>query len=155
MGIYKIEHKRPEDSRFANNVNFLACILLASDWFKDNQLLPQLTHAHYRDTVPLRQCGKKVAGWWWIEISTSERRLSLLKSKLNRYPSSFPSSQLYKVWRGINCLRRIVCPVSTPIRRADRRINRRLFLAIYIEANYSSYGYISSQTDNCHNSSLA
>ena len=59
---YKIEHKRPEDSRFANNVNFLACILLASDWFKDNQLLPQLTHAHYRDTVPLRQCGKKVAG---------------------------------------------------------------------------------------------
>ena len=52
MGIYKIEHKRPEDSRFANNVNFLACILLASDWFKDNQLLPQLTHAHYRDTVP-------------------------------------------------------------------------------------------------------
>ena len=62
MGIYKIEHKRPEDSRFASNVNFLACILLAPDWFKDNQLLPQLTHAHYRDTVPLRQCGKKVAG---------------------------------------------------------------------------------------------
>ena len=55
MGIYKIEHKRPEDSRFANNVNFLACILLASDWFKDNQLLSQLTHAHYRDTVPLNQ----------------------------------------------------------------------------------------------------
>ena len=53
MGIYKIEHKRPEDSRFANNVNFLACILLASDWFKDNQLLSQLTHSHYRDTVPL------------------------------------------------------------------------------------------------------
>ena len=65
MGIYKIEHKRPEDSRFANNVNFLACILLASDWFKDNQLLSQLTHAHYRDTVPLTtlaSCGvqKKV-----------------------------------------------------------------------------------------------
>ena len=50
MGIYKIEHKRPEDSRFANNVNFLACILLASDWFKDNQLLSQLTHAHNRDS---------------------------------------------------------------------------------------------------------
>ena len=28
-------------------------MLLASDWFKDNQLLSQLTHAHYRDTVPL------------------------------------------------------------------------------------------------------
>ena len=36
-------------------VNFLACILLASDWFKDNQLLSQLTHAHYRDTVPLKR----------------------------------------------------------------------------------------------------
>ena len=33
--------------------NFLARILLASDWFKDNQLLSQLTHAHYRDTAPL------------------------------------------------------------------------------------------------------
>ena len=53
--IYKIEHKRPEDSHFANNesyVNFLACSLLASDWFKDNQLQSQLTHAHNRDTVP-------------------------------------------------------------------------------------------------------
>ena len=37
-----------------NFVDFLACILLASDWFKDNQLLSQLTHAHYRDTVPLK-----------------------------------------------------------------------------------------------------
>ena len=61
MGIYKIEHKRPKDSRFANNVNFLACILLASDWFKDNQLLSQLTHAHYRDTVPLRDLGFTVS----------------------------------------------------------------------------------------------
>ena len=24
-----------------------------SDWFKNNKLLSQLTHAHYRDTVPL------------------------------------------------------------------------------------------------------
>ena len=56
MAIYKIEQKRPEDSRFANNElnygNFLACILLASDWFKDSRLLSQLTHAHYRHTVP-------------------------------------------------------------------------------------------------------
>ena len=29
-------------------------ILLTSDWFKNNQLLSQLTHAYYRDTVPLR-----------------------------------------------------------------------------------------------------
>ena len=54
MVIYKMQQKRPEISRFANNeisnyVNFLACILLAS-----LQLLSQLTHAHYRDTVPLR-----------------------------------------------------------------------------------------------------
>ena len=57
MGIYKIEHKRPEDSHFSNlhYVNFLACSLLASDWFKDNQLMSQLTHAHNRDTVPLIQ----------------------------------------------------------------------------------------------------
>ena len=53
MGIYKIEHKRPKDSRFLNYVNFLPCILLASDSFKDNQLLSQLTHTHNRDTVPL------------------------------------------------------------------------------------------------------
>ena len=58
MGTYKIEQKRPEDSRFANNeflnyVNFHACLLLASDWFIDNQLLSQLTHAHYRDAVLL------------------------------------------------------------------------------------------------------
>ena len=36
-----------------NYVNFLACILLASDWFKNNQLLSQLTDAHYRDKIPL------------------------------------------------------------------------------------------------------
>ena len=43
--IYKIEHKRPEDSHFA------------FDWFRDNQLLSQLTHAHNRDTVPLTKNG--------------------------------------------------------------------------------------------------
>ena len=36
-----------------NFVNLLACILLASDWFKNNQLLSELTHAHYRVPVPL------------------------------------------------------------------------------------------------------
>ena len=32
---------------------FPTCNLLASDWLKNNQLLSHLTHAHYRDTVPL------------------------------------------------------------------------------------------------------
>ena len=36
-----------------NFVNLLACILLASDWFKNNQILSELTHAHYREPVPL------------------------------------------------------------------------------------------------------
>ena len=65
MGIYKIEHKRPEDSHFSNlhYVNFLACSLLASDWFKDNQLLSQLTHAHNRDTVPLMTLPKLSDTW--------------------------------------------------------------------------------------------
>ena len=36
-----------------NYVNFLACIYLASDWFKNNQPLSELTHAQYRDKVPL------------------------------------------------------------------------------------------------------
>ena len=36
-----------------NYVNFLACILLAFNWIKNNQVLSQLTHAYYRDTVPL------------------------------------------------------------------------------------------------------
>ena len=38
------------------NLNFvvlLACIYLASDWLKNNQLLLELTHAHYREPVPL------------------------------------------------------------------------------------------------------
>ena len=55
MGIYKIEQKRLplREQLILNYVNFLACVLLASDWFKNNQLLSNLTHAHYRDTVPL------------------------------------------------------------------------------------------------------
>ena len=37
-----------------NFVNLLACIQLASDWLKNNQLLSELTHAHYREPVPLK-----------------------------------------------------------------------------------------------------
>ena len=34
-----------------NYVNVLKCLQFGSDWFKNNQLLSQLTHAQYRDTV--------------------------------------------------------------------------------------------------------
>ena len=37
-----------------NFVNLLACIKLASDWLKNNQLLSKLTHVHYREPVPLK-----------------------------------------------------------------------------------------------------
>ena len=40
--------KSPASRTILNYVNFLAYILLASNWFKNNQLLSQLTHAHYR-----------------------------------------------------------------------------------------------------------
>ena len=67
-GYIKSNKKRPEDSRFEqwilNYADFLACIVLASDWFKDNELLSQLTHAHYRDTVSLTckwYCHKRVS----------------------------------------------------------------------------------------------
>ena len=55
MAIFKIEQKRLplREQWILNYVNFLACILLASDWFKNNQLLSKLTHAQYRDTVRL------------------------------------------------------------------------------------------------------
>lgn len=56
VGIYKIELNVRKYLRVANNefelCKFLACIELASDWLKNNQLLSQLTHAHYRDSIP-------------------------------------------------------------------------------------------------------
>ena len=53
--LSEIEQKRLflREQWILNYVNFLGCILLASDWLKNNQLLSKLTHAHYRDTVPL------------------------------------------------------------------------------------------------------
>ena len=38
------------EQRILNYVNFLARILLTSDWFKHDQPLSQLTHAHCRDS---------------------------------------------------------------------------------------------------------
>ena len=53
MVIYKMQQKRPlREQRMLNYVNLLARILLTSDWFKNNQLLSQLTQAYYRDTAP-------------------------------------------------------------------------------------------------------
>ena len=43
-----------------NFVNLLACIQLASDWLKHNQLLSELTHAHYREPVPLNEIAKGI-----------------------------------------------------------------------------------------------
>ena len=40
-----------------NFVNLLAYIYLASDWLKNNQLLSELTHANYREPVPLNRKG--------------------------------------------------------------------------------------------------
>ena len=37
-----------------NYLNFFACIYLASDLFKNNQLLSELTRAQYREPVPLK-----------------------------------------------------------------------------------------------------
>ena len=59
MGIYiksNINVRKTPTSRtmsLKNYVNFVAFSLLASDWFKDNQLLSELRHAHNRNTVHL------------------------------------------------------------------------------------------------------
>ena len=34
----------------------------ASDWFKNNPLLSELTHAHYREPVPLKRLEQLI--WW-------------------------------------------------------------------------------------------
>ena len=68
-----------------NYVNFLGCILLASDWFKDNQLLSQLTHAHYRDTVPLM-----LLSWTSQKIST-KKNLARVEADEQNGPLAFGS----------------------------------------------------------------
>ena len=42
-----------------NYVNVLKCLQFGCDWFKNNQLLSQLTHAQYRDTVHLNKINKQ------------------------------------------------------------------------------------------------
>ena len=58
MGIYKIKPNARKYSCVANNevefCKFTGMHLTdASDWFKNNQLLSELTYAHYREPVPL------------------------------------------------------------------------------------------------------
>ena len=58
MGIYKMKPNTRKYSRVANNEFELCkftCVHLTSDWFKNNRLLSELTHAHYREPVPLIQ----------------------------------------------------------------------------------------------------
>ena len=56
MGIYKVKpnvRKYPASPTMnLNYVNFLACISLASDWFRNNQLLSEFTHAQHHEPVP-------------------------------------------------------------------------------------------------------
>ena len=53
MGYMK-SNQHIRKSLASRTMNFELCkFLLAFDWFKNKQLLSQLTHAYYRDTVPL------------------------------------------------------------------------------------------------------
>ena len=78
MGIYKIEQKRLplREQWILNYVNFLACVLLPSDWLKNNQLLSKLTHAQYRDTVPLSNLQLEFGLMIWIVSFERVLRLS-------------------------------------------------------------------------------
>ena len=53
--IYQNRTKTSGILPLANNVNFLACILVASDWFENNQLLSQHTDAHYQSPFTVIQ----------------------------------------------------------------------------------------------------
>ena len=54
-----------------NLVNLLVCIWLASDWFNNNQLLSELTHAHYREPVPLNYLEKLSFFGRWKTLSAA------------------------------------------------------------------------------------
>ena len=72
--------------------------LLASNWFKNKQLLSKLTHAHYRDTVRLNVRAQKssitVQRMWLRKITLilrneCGRRCSTLSAMFSPSPSSF------------------------------------------------------------------
>ena len=81
-----------------NFVNSIACIELASDWFKNNQLQSERTHAHYREPVPLRNarqshsvdCGLRC----WIPVFFSGTWiLDSILSGISEYLSSILDSK--------------------------------------------------------------
>ena len=64
MGIYKFKPNAQKYSRVANNefefCKFTCFTLLIKftckfNWFKNNQLLSELKHVHYREPVPLKE----------------------------------------------------------------------------------------------------
>ena len=71
MGIHKIKPNARKYSRVANNefefCKFTCVHLTRFDWFKNNQLLSELTHAHYREPVPL-QFGQRSAGLEKVDL---------------------------------------------------------------------------------------
>ena len=74
-----------------NFVNLLARILLASDWFKSNQLLSELTHAHHREPVPLIH---KVTCALLGGFGLKERKIETQIASAVLYPYSTINSKL-------------------------------------------------------------
>lgn len=74
-----------------NYANFLACLYFASDWFRNNQLLSQFTHAQYRCTVPLNSCkGLSYMTGYFRTLSDSSSSLSACTSTVyNRQVRQF------------------------------------------------------------------
>ena len=61
MGTRKLNPNPRKYSRVANN-EFEFCKFACvhpSDWFKNNQLLSELTHAHCREPLPLSQISRR------------------------------------------------------------------------------------------------
>ena len=79
MGINKIKPNARKYSRVANNefefCKFTCVHLTRFDWFKNNQLLSELTHAHYREQVPLNSI------LVLQPLSSQENRRDKIKSK--------------------------------------------------------------------------
>ena len=94
-----------------NYVNFLAYILLASDWFKDNQLLSQLTHAHYHDTVPLtsvaspRETDQADAKLWLVAMWRHTVIYDAVTDKYLKTIPGFHSREKAEIKIGPQCVR--------------------------------------------------
>ena len=76
MGINIKSNQKPGNTLASrtmslNFVNLLVCIWLTSDWFNNNQLLSELTHAHYREPVPLNYLEKLSFFGRWKTLSAA------------------------------------------------------------------------------------